>query len=201
MQERCTCGALLPEDALFCHKCGKPQREILVAAEPEPAPPEPPPLPPPAPPRIGFHNGVAVRIGILGGILLIFVASLIGQIAVALAPLWMIAAGIACVFFYRWRTGEKLTAMSGAHLGWICGVFGFLIASVLTAIMLAQPSSMEAISSQWKQHGMSDAEVNQMITALHSPFNLVVALAFVFVLFTVLPAFGGAIGAKLLDRD
>ena len=32
MPETCTCGAQLPPDSLFCHKCGKPQREI---AEPE----------------------------------------------------------------------------------------------------------------------------------------------------------------------
>jgi len=34
MSEFCSCGAQLPPDALFCHKCGKPQRE-LVAPEPE----------------------------------------------------------------------------------------------------------------------------------------------------------------------
>ena len=33
MADFCTCGAELPPDALFCHKCGKPQREIV---EPEP---------------------------------------------------------------------------------------------------------------------------------------------------------------------
>src|SRR5215471_558408 len=37
MPDFCSCGAQLPEDAVFCHKCGKPQREI-AAAEPE-APP------------------------------------------------------------------------------------------------------------------------------------------------------------------
>ena len=37
--EYCTCGAKLPEDALFCHKCGKPQREDLIVAEPPPPPP------------------------------------------------------------------------------------------------------------------------------------------------------------------
>jgi len=28
MPDNCTCGAELPPDSLFCHKCGKPQREI-----------------------------------------------------------------------------------------------------------------------------------------------------------------------------
>ena len=27
MPEFCTCGAELPPDARFCHRCGKPQRE------------------------------------------------------------------------------------------------------------------------------------------------------------------------------
>ena len=34
MPEFCSCGAQLPPDALFCHKCGKPQRDIV---EPDPA--------------------------------------------------------------------------------------------------------------------------------------------------------------------
>ncbi len=33
MPDFCTCGAQLPLDALFCHKCGKPQRDVI---EPEP---------------------------------------------------------------------------------------------------------------------------------------------------------------------
>ena len=41
---RCTCGAALPEDARFCHKCGKPQYEEDIArlnAVDEPPPPPP----------------------------------------------------------------------------------------------------------------------------------------------------------------
>src|SRR5258708_28410835 len=68
LPERCTCGAILPEDARFCHKCGKPQREEPLipqeAAEPQPPPP-PPPLPTLEPPRIGFHNAPAVRIALI----------------------------------------------------------------------------------------------------------------------------------------
>src|ERR1019366_3176643 len=65
MPEFCTCGAQLPPDALFCHKCGKPQRE-LIAPEfqiPENAesalPPAPVPLAPDALP-MNFRNRVAV---------------------------------------------------------------------------------------------------------------------------------------------
>ena len=82
------------EGALFCHKCGKPQRDILPV-EPEPArvEPEPPPLPVTAAPAIGFHNGAAVRIALVAGILSIILSALTGQIAGALLPLWLIGAG------------------------------------------------------------------------------------------------------------
>ena len=67
MPEFCTCGAQLPPDALFCHKCGKPQRE-LIAPEfhvPEHAEFAPPPAAPPLSPEalpMNFRNPVALRI-------------------------------------------------------------------------------------------------------------------------------------------
>ena len=39
------------------------------------------------------------------------------------------------------------------------------------------------------------------IEALHSPSGITSVLGLFFLLFTILPAFGGAVGAKLLDRD
>ena len=35
MPEFCTCGAELPPDSRFCHKCGKPQREEIAVEEPQ----------------------------------------------------------------------------------------------------------------------------------------------------------------------
>ena len=71
MDERCTCGTYLVEDAMFCHKCGRPTREIPNlggAAVVEAAIPAratiPPPLPE-GPPEIGFNNHVAVRTALL----------------------------------------------------------------------------------------------------------------------------------------
>ena len=34
MPDSCTCGAQLPPDALFCHKCGKPQRDLVTPDDP-----------------------------------------------------------------------------------------------------------------------------------------------------------------------
>ena len=84
--EYCTCGAQLPPDARFCHKCGKPQYDYEASfeeAEPEPEPaaaqptlPELQPLR--IPTDISFHNGLAVRIG--------FIAAM-GAVMVTLFPI------------------------------------------------------------------------------------------------------------------
>lgn len=198
---------MLPEDALFCHKCGKPQREIL-AVEPE-ALPEPPPLPvaapAPAPAPIGFHNGLAVRIGLFVGLLLIVVSLVLGQVRFFqfLAPVWPVAAGFWAVYVYRRRTGQRLTPLNGAHLGWICGIFAFLITTVmvtLMVVMVSEPSVVTNLRDQWKDYGRSQADLDTMMTALHNPAAIVGMLITFLLLFTVLPAFGGALGAKLLDR-
>jgi len=91
--------------------------------------------------------------------------------------------------------------MSGAHLGWICGVFGFAISALLTAALLKQPSAIEMLRTQWRQLGMSEAQVSQAVNELHNPLTIIIGAGFAFALFTVLPAFGGAIGAKLFNRD
>lgn len=203
MQERCTCGALLPDDALFCHKCGKPQREIL-AVEPEAPPPLPPPAPAPtpvAPPPISFHNGLAVRIGLITGLLAVVLSSPIARIAPPLAIISLAGAGYLAVFLYRWRTGQRLSTRSGAHLGWICGVFEFVLSAVPAAVLFSQPSSIDLLKTQWRQYGMSEAQINQALTELHNPATIVVIAIFAFALFTILPAFGGALGAKFLKRD
>lgn len=195
---------MLVEGALFCHKCGKPQREILAVEEPIPAPDVvPPSLPTPIAPAIGFHNRHAVKIALLAGILSVVLSAITGQVAAASGPIWLIAAGFWAVFVYRRRTGERLTAMNGAHLGWISGVFVFVIVAVMMTILamaLSDASAVDAMRDQWRHYGKSEAELNQLLTNFHNPLNILAALPLFFLLFTLLPAFGGALGAKLLDR-
>ena len=212
MPDVCTCGAVLPPDARFCHKCGKPQRdEPLFIQEEAPIqrPIEPPGLPPLSQlelPRIGFHNGLAVRVALLAGVLAFFCSIITGQLALPqeFALVWLVAGGFFAVYLYERRTGQRLSVRSGAHLGWICGVFGFVVVTMAlaaTAVMLSDPSVASAMREQLRTHGIPAANAEQMIAFFHTPAGISSALFVSFVLFTVLPAFGGAVGAKLLDRD
>jgi len=209
--EVCTCGAILPPDARFCHKCGKPQRDESLFQEEAPLqrPIEPPGLPPISKlelPRIGFHNGLAVRVALLAGILAFFCSIITGQLALPqeFALVWLVAGGFFAVYLYERRTGQRLSVRSGAHLGWICGLFGFVVVTMAlaaTAVMLSDPSVASAMREQLRTHGIPAANAEQMINFFHTPAGISSALFVSFVLFTVLPAFGGAVGAKLLDRD
>ena len=163
-------------------------------------------LPPAAPPRIGFHNGLAVRVALVGG-LTAFAGSLVsGQLALPqqLALLWMVAGGFFAVYLYKKRSGEKLTIASGAHLGWICGIFSFVVVTMAlaaTAVMLTDPTVVASMREQFHARGVPDNMADQLIDMFRTPSGLSAALVTAFVLFTILPAVGGAMGAKLLNRD
>jgi hypothetical protein len=146
-----------------------------------------------------------VRIALLAGMLSIVVVVITGQISVlqALGPLWLMAGGFFAVFLYRRRTGQRLTPLSGAHLGWLSGIFGFLIMTVfltLIAVAMSEPSAVSTMRSQWSGAGRSEADFEVMLDAFRSPMKIAGIFSMILLLFSILPAFGGALGAKFLDR-
>jgi hypothetical protein len=182
-----------------------------VSVEEPEAAPAPPPIPvvvaqAVAPPVISFHNGTAVRIALSMGFLAFLCLLVVGQLALpeALIFVWLAAAGFLAVFLYRRSTGERLSVVNGARLGWISGIFGFVIVTIiltLFVIALSEPSVVTALREQIKTRGIPEANLDQMIESLHTPSGITSVIGMFFLLFTVLPAFGGAVGAKLLDRD
>ena len=153
---------------------------------------------------IGFRNRLAVRVALFAGTVCLIASMLIGQVPglQAVAVLAPVASGFLAVHLYRRRSGQKLSLAGGARLGWISGLFGFVIITVLFtafSVMLAQPELADAIRQQAEQRHRP--EMIQVIEEFRSPGAIAKTLSATFLLFTLLPAFGGTLGAKLLNRD
>jgi len=205
--EFCTCGAELPPDARFCHKCGKPQREEpLIEEMPAPAaPPEAVKPPATVAARIDFHNGMAVRIAFFSALL----ASFFNVLALPASPLWLAASGFFCAWLYMRRAGEPLTVRAGARIGWIMGLFSFVILTVVVTIgfvgVVNSGEFQSMMNEQFSHMALPEAATARMSEMMQSPGVLAITLLFsLFILFVISIAFsvaGGALGAKLLHKD
>jgi hypothetical protein len=208
MPDFCTCGAQLPPDSLFCHKCGKPQREVMEA-EPQPEsvaefvpPAVPPPDTAPQPTALNFHNLVAVRIAFV----MAPVAFLLSWIPALNLVLW-IAAGFLAVFFHRRRTGDLLNVRAGVRLGWITGVIMFAITTVIFTLTVVPLAANGGIANLFRQQlkNPSDPNVQEALRMLETAPGmatiLLVMLFMLFVFITLLSMAGGALGAKFVRRN
>jgi hypothetical protein len=203
MASHCTCGAELLPDSLFCHKCGKPQREV-AAVEPEVVNPEPPPQVPP-PPRVpipDFRNPIAVRIAFSVAL----VSTLLSWIPVIGILLWG-GGGYFAVLLYRRYTGLPLNVKAGMRMGWITGVLLFALTTIVNTATLLPTAVKGGLSELFKQQikNPSDPNVQEVLRFLDTAPGLVTVLltglTMLFVVITLLSMAGGALGAKYLSRS
>ena len=146
-------------------------------------------------PEIGFRNPLAVRIGLFLAILTFLLFFLLGPFTI----IWMLVAGVVGVWLYAKRTGAPVTPIAGARLGWITGLFTFLILLAIMALMalaLSDKANVDMFLAQMKQR---DAEVvaQQIVETLQSPGKIFIALLSMFFSYGLLPVLGGMLGAKL----
>jgi len=199
MAEVCSCGTQLVEDALFCHRCGKPTRELVVPETVEP--PEAPPVVPElqqavraaAAPPPSFHNPVATRIALA-------VAG-VGTLLSFLPYINFLAAGFFAVFFYRRRTGRPLNVESGLRMGWMTGIIMFgIMALILTVGILVMRAAGGSVPAELR--ASFDPRIieamNKLIQSGSAVFSVLVEM---FVLTTLLSMAGGALGAKMVGRN
>jgi len=185
MPDFCSCGAELPPDALFCHKCGKPQRELPEVAAEAAAPvavraPEAQPTPPP----LDFNNPLALRIALVVAM---------GATALFFLPYvnWL-AAGYFAVFLYRRRTGCAINVGAGVRLGWITGLFTFPLAAVFYAAVF-YVIKVAAVLPQFE----AEPRFRELLGLLRNWSDVAVLLLQLFILTTCLSMAGGALAAKL----
>ena len=207
----CSCGAQLPDNARFCLNCGKPQREHDLLREAIPIP-EAPPLAIPsevaAPPPVSFGNPIALRVSLLCASLSAMLNSL--PVVGLGCCLWMIGAGFLAVYLYGRRTGLLLAVRQGARLGGMTGLLSFVITMVLIALSLAAEGEAgsgirQKIQESMKQFSGQDEATRQVIAFLASPtglaITLVTYLCLGFCVMISLAMAGGALGAKVLERE
>ncbi|MGD0436022.1 MAG: zinc ribbon domain-containing protein [Bryobacteraceae bacterium] len=210
MPDFCTCGAQLPPDARFCHKCGKPQYDYPDFSEPvepkEEVVAEIPRIAAALPLEISFHNRLAVRIGFLAALaaVLLFLFPLPFPLPRLLIA--VLAAGFLAVFLYTRRTGQMLSIRSGARMGWITGIFSFTLVSLLMTAAMVAISNQGGLQKFFRsQLPVNDARTQTMTQLLDDPTALaggmIFALVLMFVVLTALPMIGGALGAKVFAKE
>ncbi len=204
MPLRCSCGAVLPEDARFCHKCGKPQYEEDIArlsAFDQPAEirtPEvvPSPVPSRIPSPIGFGNGRAVRITLSVAAFSLFALSVIASAAPPLAFPIMIAAGFTSARIYLRRTAENLTASGGAALGAMTWLWLYLVEAIGTIMALFTVQGREVVKSTLKRPELAQFVDDPQKLLLIVGAALVVAL----LIGGASAAIGGILAVRLQPR-
>lgn len=200
MPEYCTCGAQLPEDARFCHKCGKPQRAEDIAAEDRRAAEAivaevtAPPPPPPEPPPVSLRDRVTISTALMAAAVTLILSVLMGPLG-ALAP---VAGGLFAVYVYRKRTGQFLTVMNAVRLGWISGMIVFTLTSVFIALVaaaLTNPEMAQQLRDQMAKSSASREEVSKILEMMQTFSGVMLLLLGVFISSTLLMGLGGAMGA------
>jgi hypothetical protein len=125
----------------------------------------------------------------------------VGIVFQPLLPIVLCAAGFAATRLYNNKAQQPLTAAGAARLGWMTGLWLFLAFAImfaLTAIIVADPQGWEQIRGMWARFPQASplASMSQHQILM----QLLLALPFFFLLFTLLPGLGGILGAKFPRR-
>jgi hypothetical protein len=221
--ERCTCGALLPPEARFCHKCGKPQYDEPLLGDDAESEPEPaiPVVPAPAaqrteqiPQEISFHNRLAVRTAFSVAALSFLFSSLLafaGVLAIQLVATLMVtvAGGFLAAYLYSRRSHRPISVAAGARMGWLTGIFSFLINMVVITMSMIAVASQGGFASFYQKQssalGLPEEAMNQVIEITKSPALLILVIGFAllvqFLTYVILTSLGGALGAKVMEKE
>lgn len=230
VEGHCTCGAKLADDARFCHRCGRPVRDddpILVQPEPDEgstsgddliADEQPAPAPMSAAAQaahdaatamleVSFRSPLAVRVGFLAASIVQLVLMLVAMAhTVQLLPLVLAAGGAYAVVLFSRRSGRTLSVMEGARMGWISGVFSFVISTVLftAGLLISGKGLVPMFEENLKTAGLDSANTGKAMEMIRDPNVLVIfvvlMLIFNFLLVAVVSSLGGALGARLTRR-
>lgn len=162
----------------------------------------------PEPAAATFQSGAAVRVGFLAAVA-VQLASTVSALAGAsiLMPLLLLGGGFYAAVLYMRRTGARLTVVEGARVGWITGIFTFVIATVFFTAGMAALSASGDLGKAWEESlqkmNLSADAIEKFRRLISDPktfaFTLIAGLIFQFFFLTIFCSLGGMLGARLLS--
>lgn len=164
------------------------------------------PLQPPSEARapavsISFTNSRAVTISLLvaAGAMIGFLP--LALVAAPLFPFFLCAVGFVAVRFYKGRSAEMLNTAAGARLGWMTGLWLFVVTVVMitiTALFVSNPDNWQHLRSTWAKVPQASPLLN--LSQHDFLMQMLYTVPFSFFLLTLLPGLGGMLGAKFWGR-
>lgn len=196
----------MEEGTPFCPQCNAPQIRVMVEPGEQPLTRESATRILSDATRIEWPHALPSA-AIAGAI-----SALLMMVSFAGLSLGMIFGGMLSVILYRRRTHRSvLTTSMGARLGALCGIFGFAIFSIFTAVQVLvfhagnelRASLLQSIKEAAAK--TTDPQMQPVFDYLRTSAGLQLAMATSFVvillMFLVLSSAGGAIGAALLRNQ
>jgi hypothetical protein len=162
--------------------------------------------PEPAEPSVNFRNGMAVRTSFLAAAVIQLASTMSAAVGASLLlPVVLLAGGFYAVVLYARRTGSRLSVLNGARMGWITGIFCFVIMTVFFTVGIALLAGSDQLMKAYKDSAASlglPPEAAQQFEKLASDpgafaASIMLGLFFQFVFLTLFCSMGGALGAKL----
>jgi len=129
--------------------------------------------------------------------------SLIPGIGGCLACLTYIGAGILAVWHYTDRYRLTLQGGQGAGMGALAGIVAMATASILSFLLMTTgltPPWRQVIADQLNTSGMDSAQAEQIMEMMSSPLFIVGVIMVALVVYVLLGAIGGVIGASVFKR-
>jgi hypothetical protein len=110
--------------------------------------------------------------------------------------------GYFAVWLYNRRTGQRLSVTSGARLGWITGVFSFVILMVIltvTVLVIGLDAYLAMVRDNLS--AAAATQPNLKVPPSGTLPGMFLFLVTAFAIFTVAASIGGAFGAKVLEKS
>jgi hypothetical protein len=202
------CGTTVEDGRAFCPQCRAPQIHVEIAVpdvvRPNPlqeeasaemllAPPSTAQTPLTGTPNRTIASRVALKAGVLGFFLGMFLPFLAIVIAGALA-----------IYFYRRESGVVLPPALGSRLGAAAGVVAVAIQSVFFAIWIfafhRQKEYIDSVTRFVRAIGgdASIPDIQASVRSLFTPAGLLITLFFVVIVAMMLAALGGMLASFFL---